>query len=126
MTIAEHNKGKDMAVTIYHNPKCSKSRQTLDLLKQQGIEPQTIEYLKTPPSKAELKRVLKLLGISARELLRSKEPEYKELGLDNPALNEDDIIDAMISTPKLIERPIVVNDNKAAIGRPPQQVLEIL
>ena len=115
-----------MAVTIYHNPRCSKSRQTLELLKQQGIEPDTIEYLKTPPSKTELKRVLKMLGISARDLLRSKEPEYKALGLDNPKLAEDAIIDAMIATPKLMERPIVIANNKAAIGRPPEQVLEIL
>lgn len=115
-----------MAVTIYHNPRCSKSRQTLELLKQQGLDPQTVEYLKTPPSKAELKRILTMLGISARDLLRRKEPEYKELGLDNPALKEDDIINAMISTPKLMERPIVVANNKAAIGRPPEQVLEIL
>ena len=115
-----------MAVTIYHNPRCSKSRQTLELLKQQGIEPDTIEYLKTPPSKTELKRVLKMLGISARDLLRSKEPEYKALGLDNPKLTEDAIIEAMIETPKLMERPIVIANNKAAIGRPPEQVLEIL
>ena len=115
-----------MAVTIYHNPRCSKSRQTLELLKQQGIEPDTIEYLKTPPSKTELKGVLKMLGISARDLLRSKEPEYKALGLDNPKLTEDAIIEAMIETPKLMERPIVIANNKAAIGRPPEQVLEIL
>lgn len=115
-----------MAVTIYHNPRCSKSRQTLELLHQQGIEPDIIEYLKTPPSKAELKRVLKLLGISARELLRTKEAEYKELGLDKTGVNENAIIDAMIAHPKLMERPIVVKNNKAAIGRPPEQVLEIL
>jgi arsenate reductase len=115
-----------MAVKIYHNPRCSKSRQTLELLKQQDIEPEVVEYLKTPPSKTELKRVLKLLGLSARDLLRKKEPEYKELGLDDPALKEDDIINAMINTPKLMERPIVVANNKAAIGRPPEQVLEIL
>lgn len=115
-----------MAVKIYHNPRCSKSRQTLELLKQQDIDPEIIDYLKTPPDKTELKRLLKLLGITARDLLRKKEPEFKALGLDDPALKEDDIIDAMIHTPKLMERPIVVADNKAAIGRPPEQVLEIL
>jgi arsenate reductase len=115
-----------MAVTIYHNPRCSKSRQTLDLLKQQGNEPDIIEYLKTPPTKSELKRLLKMLGLTARQLLRTKEPAYKELGLDDLSLKEDEIIDAMIKTPKLMERPIVVANNKAAIGRPPEQVLEIL
>ena len=115
-----------MTVSIYHNPRCSKSRQTLALIEENNIEPTVIEYLKTPPSKNELKKILKLLNISARDLLRTKEAEYREQGLDNPQLNEDQIIDLMIKHPKLIERPIVVTDNAAAIGRPPEKVLEIL
>lgn len=112
--------------TIYHNPRCSKSRQTLELLHDQHIEPKIVEYLTTPPSASELKKILKMLGIKARDLLRTKEAEYHELGLDNPALDDDAIIAAMVQAPKLIERPIVVHNNKAAIGRPPQQVLDIL
>ncbi|MDK2776092.1 MAG: arsenate reductase (glutaredoxin) [Pseudomonadota bacterium] len=113
-------------IQIYHNPRCSKSRQTLALLNEQGIEPEVIEYLKETPSAAELKAVLKKLGIPARELLRTKEAEYKEAGLDNPQLSEEQIIAAMLQYPKLIERPIVINGNQARIGRPPEQVLEIL
>lgn len=115
-----------MTVSIYHNPRCSKSRQTLSLMQEQNIEPTVIEYLKTPPSKTELKKILKLLGINARDLLRTKEAEYKEQGLDNPKLSEEQILDIMVQHPKLIERPIVVTDNAAAIGRPPEKVLEIL
>ncbi len=113
-------------IQIYHNPRCSKSRQTLALLNEQGIDPEVIEYLKETPSAAELKAVLKKLGIPARELLRTKEAEYKEAGLDNPQLSEEQIIAAMLQYPKLIERPIVINGDKARIGRPPEQVLEIL
>ena len=115
-----------MSVSIYHNPRCSKSRQTLALIEAQNIKPSVIEYLKTPPDKNELKRILELLQLSARDLLRKKEAEYTELGLDNPDLGEDKIIDIMIKHPKLIERPIVVTDKGAAIGRPPENVLEIL
>jgi arsenate reductase len=113
-------------VTIYHNPRCSKSRATLELLREQGIEPNIIEYLKTPPSQAELTRILKMLGMAPRELMRSKEAEYREQGLDNPDLNRKDLVKAMHDTPKLIERPIVVANGKAALGRPPEQVLGIL
>lgn len=113
-------------VTIYHNPRCSKSRSTLELLRKQGIEPKIVEYLKTPPSQAELARILDMLGMEPRELMRSKEPEYRELQLDNPRLKKRDLIRAMHDTPKLIERPIVVSAGKAALGRPPEQVLEIL
>ena len=112
--------------TIYHNPRCSKSRETLKLLQDQGIEPKIVLYLDTPPSAATLSTVLQQLGLSARELMRTKEAEYKEQGLNNPDLSEDDLIAAMVATPKLIERPIVVNGNKAALGRPPEQVLAIL
>ena len=115
-----------MRVSIYHNPHCSKSRQTRALIEDRNIEPTVIEYLKTPPDKSELKRILKLLRINARDLLRKKESEYTALGLDNPSLEEDQIIDIMIQHPKLIERPIVVSDKGAAIGRPPENVLEIL
>jgi len=115
-----------MAVSIYHNPRCSKSRQTLELLQSQKIKPVVIEYLKTPPSKSDLQHILTLLQLSARDLLRTKESEYTELGLDDPSLREDQIIDIMIKYPKLIERPIVVTEKGAAIGRPPEKVLEIL
>jgi len=113
-------------VTIYHNPRCSKSRATLELLREHGIEPTIVEYLKTPPSQAELARLLDMLGMEPRELMRSKEAEYREQNLDNPALQQKDLIKAMHATPKLIERPIVVANGKAALGRPPEHVLEIL
>ena len=113
-------------VTIYHNPRCSKSRATLELLRTQGIEPKIIEYLKTPPVQAELARLLDLLGMQPRELMRRKEAEYRELGLDDSSLTKRDLIRAMHETPKLIERPIVLANGRAALGRPPEQVLEIL
>ena len=111
---------------IYHNPRCSKSRETLKLLQEKGIDPEIILYLETPPDAKTLQGLLKKLGLKARELMRTKEADYKTQGLDNPELGEDDLIAAMIATPKLIERPIVVNGNKAALGRPPEQVLDIL
>jgi len=113
-------------IQIYHNPRCSKSRETLALLQDKGIEPEIIEYLKDTPSDAELKSVLEKLGIGARDLLRKKEAEYKEAGLDDESLSDDQIIAAMIEHPKLIERPIVINGKEARIGRPPERVLEIL
>ncbi|MEG1691436.1 MAG: arsenate reductase (glutaredoxin) [Hafnia sp.] len=114
-------------VTIYHNPRCSKSRETLTLLQEQGIEPQIIQYIDTPPDAATLKTLLKDLGFSsARQLLRHKEDIYKELNLADESLTEDQLIDAMVNHPKLIERPIVVKGKKARIGRPPEQILEIL
>lgn len=112
-------------VTIYHNPRCSKSRQTLELLQQNQIEPEIVEYLKTPPNAAELKDILDKLNLSADELLRKKESLYKELGLAG-VNDEDELITAMINNPKLIERPIVIRGSKAAIGRPPEAVLDIL
>ena len=115
-----------MSIKIYHNPRCSKSRQTLQLLHDQGVEPEIVEYLKTPPDRKELEQVLNMLGMEPRQLMRTKEKEYKEQGLDNPDLSRDQLIDAMLATPKLIERPIVIRDGKAAIGRPPEQVLDIL
>ncbi len=113
-------------IRIYHNPRCSKSRQTLALLQERGIEPDVVEYLKQPPSAAELADVINKLGIAPRQLLRTKEAEFKQAGLDSDAVSDDQIIAAMIEHPKLIERPIVINGNKARIGRPPEDVLEIL
>ncbi|MDD3516760.1 MAG: arsenate reductase (glutaredoxin) [Chromatiales bacterium] len=113
-------------VTIYHNPRCSKSRQTLDLLHQRGIDPTVVEYLKTPPDATALKRIIRQLGLRPRDLLRKGEEEYKTAGLDDPTLDDDAIIAAMIEHPKLIERPIVLAHGKAALGRPPENVLEIL
>ncbi|MBC8339667.1 MAG: arsenate reductase (glutaredoxin) [Rhodospirillales bacterium] len=110
--------------TIYHNPRCSKSRQTLALLGENGVEPDIIEYLETPPSAAELKKILGMLGIGPRDLLRKK--EAKEAGLDNPDMDDDTLIEAMAANPIVIERPIVVNNGKAALGRPPESVLDIL
>lgn len=115
-----------MAVTIYHNPRCSKSRQTLALLEKRGIEPKIIEYLVTPPTETELKHLLKLLGISPRELLRTKEEEYKKAKLDKPDVSDAEIIRAIAKYPRLMERPIVVAGNKAALGRPPESILKIL
>lgn len=115
-----------MSISIYHNPRCSKSRQTLQLLQEQGIEPEVREYLKDVPTAYELKQVLAALNISPRELLRVKEAEYKEAGLDNPDLDDAAIIKSMTQHPKLIERPIVINGDRARIGRPPEAVLEIL
>ncbi|RUO73150.1 arsenate reductase (glutaredoxin) [Idiomarina ramblicola] len=112
-------------VTIYHNPRCSKSRQTLELLKDNNVEPEIVEYLKTPPNATELKDILGKLNLSADQLMRKKENIYKELGLAGTS-NEDELITAMVNNPKLIERPIVIQGNKAAIGRPPEAVLDIL
>jgi len=115
-----------MSITIYHNPKCSKSRQTLKLLQEQGINPVTIEYLKNPPTVEKLKEILSLLGVSPRDLMRKKEDEYKELGLASSKLSDEDLIHFMVKNPILIERPIVLANGKAALGRPPEQVLNIL
>lgn len=113
-------------ISIFHNPRCSKSRGALELLEERGIQPEIIRYLETPPSAADLKALLGKLGIGARQLLRTGEDEYKELDLANPALSDDQLIEAMASHPKLIERPIVIVGAKAVIGRPPEKVLEIL
>lgn len=114
------------AIQILHNPRCSKSRQTLALLEEKGIEPEIIKYLETTPDKAELKTILTKLNMSARALLRKGEDEYKTLNLKNTDLTEDDLIQAMVTHPKLIERPIVINQDKAKVGRPPESVLDIL
>lgn len=113
-------------VAIYHNPRCSKSRQTLELLRARGIEPEIVLYLDTPPDATTLKGLLRKLGMNARQLLRSGEPEYAAAGLDDPTLDDGQIIAAMARHPRLIERPIVVSGARAALGRPPENVLAIL
>ncbi|WP_417658149.1 arsenate reductase (glutaredoxin) [Pseudidiomarina sp.] len=114
------------SVTIYHNPRCSKSRQTLQLLEQHNIQPTIVEYLKSPPSLTELQTLVKQLGfVSARELIRSKEEAYKALDLANET-DESELLQAMVDNPKLIERPIVVVGDQARLGRPPEAVLEII
>lgn len=115
-----------MSVKIYHNPRCSKSRQTLQLLEEKGVQAEVIEYLKTPPTAEELDAILQLLDMQPRELMRKNEAEYKATGMDNPDLDRDALIAGMVNTPKLIERPIVIANGKAAIGRPPENVLAIL
>nr|MBC8158362.1 arsenate reductase (glutaredoxin) [Alphaproteobacteria bacterium] len=110
-----------MSVTIYHNPRCSKSRQTLGLLQEKGIEPEIIEYLAEPPSATELKRVLGMLGKGPRDILRKK--EAADAGLNDASLSDDELIGRMVANPIVIERPIVVTGNKAALGRPPESVL---
>jgi arsenate reductase len=114
------------AITLYHNPRCSKSRAALELLRAQGHEPHIIEYLKEPPSEKELAAILKLLGLKPRELMRSKEAEYRQKNLADPALKDKDLIRALHEHPRLIERPIVLANGKAALGRPPEAVLKIL
>jgi len=115
-----------MTITIYHNPRCSKSRAALSLLREQGIEPEIVEYLKEPPDVATLGRLLDMLGLEPRDLIRKKEPEYKANNLDNPALTREQLVAAMVAHPKLIERPIVVKGEKAILGRPPESVLELV
>lgn len=115
-----------MSVIIYHNPRCSKSRETLALLQKRGIEPVIIEYLKDPPNRKQLVDILAKLRLSPRELIRTKEAVYQDKKLDNKTLTRDQLISAMLADPVLIERPIVLANGKAAIGRPPENVLEIL
>lgn len=113
-------------LTLYHNPRCSKSRAALELLEARGLAPTVVRYLETPPDAATLEALLGKLGIPPRQLLRSGEDEYKALDLANPALSDAQLIEAMAQHPKLIERPILVAGDKAVIGRPPENVLEIL
>ena len=113
-------------VTLYHNPNCSTSRNALALLRERGIEPVVVEYLKTPPSRDELKAIATATGEPLRALLRTRQPEYAEQGLDNPALTDDQLLDAMLATPVLINRPIVVTPQGARLGRPLERVLEVL
>ncbi len=115
-----------MKVRIFHNPRCSKSRETLQLLIEQGIQPEIIEYLKTPPSFAELEQILDKLNFQPRELMRTQEPEYVQLNLKDASLSREVLINSMMTHPKLIERPIVLTEDKAVIGRPPSAVLSLL
>ena len=113
-------------VTIYHNPRCSKSRQTLELLGAKGVTPRVVLYLENPPDAVELKQILALLKLSPRDLMRTRESAYEALDLGNPERGDDELIAAMVANPILIERPIVVKGSRAAIGRPPEKVLEVL
>lgn len=114
------------SVRIFHNPRCSKSRATMGLLEDNKVQPQVVEYLKTPPTAAELDEILALLGMEPRELMRKGEAAYKDNKLDDPSLSREQLIQAMVDDPILIERPIVIKGNKAALGRPPEKVLDIL
>lgn len=113
-------------ITIYHNPRCSKSRATLEILKDKGIEPKIVEYLKTPPDAETLNGFIKKLGMEPRDLMRKGEAPYKELQLNEKEKDPKELIEAMVQNPILIERPIIVNGDKVALGRPPENVLEIL
>ena len=115
-----------MTVTIYHNPACSNSRNTLAMIRQRGGEPEIIEYLKTPPGRVRLAELVQALGISPRELLRDKEKSYAELGLADPKWSDDELIDFMIEHPILIQRPIVVSPKGVRLCRPPELVLDML
>ncbi len=115
-----------MSLTIFHNPRCSKSREALRLIEERGLTPEIVRYLDEPPDAATLDGLLRLLGLEPRDLMRRKEPEYADLGLADPGLSRDALIAAMVAHPRLIERPIVIKDGKAVLGRPPERILEIL
>lgn len=115
-----------LELTFWHNPRCSKSRGALQILRETGIEPRLVEYLKTPPDAAEVRRVLALLGRTPRELIRTGEPVYRELGLDDLKRTDEELIDAMAAHPILIERPIVIGPDAAVIGRPPERVRDLI
>lgn len=116
----------EQPVTIWHNPRCSKSRATLELLEQRGIKPEVVHYLESPPEEEELDRVLRLLGMEPRDLMRRKESVYRELELDDGSLSRQALLNAMHEHPILIERPVVLAGGRAALGRPPENVLDIL
>ena len=115
-----------MTIRIFHNPRCSKSRATLQILNDRGVEPEIILYLDAPPDAEELKSILAKLGLTPRELMRSGETEFKDNDLADPELTDDELISAMVRIPRLIERPVVLANGKAAVGRPPESVLDIL
>ena len=121
-----HYVGKAMSVTIYHNPKCATSRNVLGLLRDAGQEPHIIEYLKTPPSRAELKRLVKRMGVKVSDIVRWKEPIAGTLGLDKDSSSDDVLLDAMLAHPILINRPIVVTDDSVKLCRPSETVKELL
>lgn len=112
-------------ITLYHNPRCSKSRQALELLSENAQGVAVVEYLKQPPTADELRRLIKLLGVRAHDIVRTKEPEYKDAGL-SPSSDDSEVIAAILQHPILLERPIAVCGSKALIGRPPEKVLEIV
>lgn len=114
------------SVTLYHNPRCSKSRQALALLRERGVEPEIVRYLEDPPDAATLKRLLDRLRLGPRQILRTGEVEYRELGLADPDLSDEALIDAMVRHPRLIQRPIAVSGDRVALGRPPERVLDVL
>ena len=111
---------------IYHNPRCSKSRETLQLLEDHECDPEIIEYLEEPPTMEDLQRIISMLGVSARDLLRTTEPVYKDAELDDDSLSDEEIIEAICEYPALLQRPIVIAGDRAVIGRPPSKVLEIV
>ncbi len=111
---------------LVHNPGCSKSRAALAILNEKGLQPEIIDYIDSPPSPGDIAHWLDLLGMQARDLMRQDEDEYRELGLDNPALDNDQLIDAMCRHPRLIQRPIVISADRALIARPPERVLDML
>jgi arsenate reductase len=113
-------------ITIYHNPRCSKSRRTLAILRESGIEPNIVDYLNTPPDQKTLERILRLLNVQPRELIRKSEPEYTALDLANPTLTDEHLISMMVRYPRLIERPIVIRGDEAILGRPPENVKALL
>ena len=115
-----------MSITLYHNPRCSKSRSALELIRKNGIEPVIIEYLKTPPDPDDLESLIKASGMSARDFIRPSEPVYKALGLQDQSLTESDLILAMTKNPILIERPIAIAGNRVVIGRPPENILALI
>ena len=115
-----------MTLTIYHNPRCSKSREALRLIEEAGVEARVVRYLDEPPDAKTLGEILDMLGLAPRELMRTKEAEYRELGLDDAALDREALIQAMVEHPRLIERPIVVHAGRAVIGRPPERVLTVI
>jgi len=116
----------NVRLVIYHNPSCSKSRETLQILENHDLSPTIVEYLDNPPTRQELKKIIEMLGISARDLLRTTEQIYEDAKLDSRALSEDEIITAICQHPALLQRPIVVSGNRAVIGRPPTRVLDII
>ncbi|MCP4273928.1 MAG: arsenate reductase (glutaredoxin) [Gammaproteobacteria bacterium] len=113
-------------LTIYHNPRCSKSRQTLQILQDNNQQPEIVHYLKTPLDKQQLQQLIRLLDCSVRDIIRTSEAEYKDNNLADASLSDQQLLDAIVETPKLMQRPIVVNGTKAAIGRPPESVLNII
>lgn len=115
-----------MTVTIWHNPRCSKSRQTLELIRSKGVEPTIREYLKQPPGKAEIEKLIEMIGGEVKELIRDGEPEFKAIGKKKAELTKADVTKAIAAHPVLLQRPIVVSGKRAAIGRPPEAVLPLL